>query len=149
MGQGALQFFGVSVYQARLWAAPGFDVERYTRLPFVLAMDYQRKLSAQAIAERSLAEMRRIGRFSDAQASQWLAKMHQAFADVQSGDRISGQHDGQGEVRFACNGVPTGQWSDSDFARLFFGIWLSPLTVAPNLRALLTGAGAPSGTPWQ
>jgi hypothetical protein len=140
IGQGALQFFGVSVYQARLWAAPGFDADRYTCLPFVLAMDYQRRLSAQVIAERSLAEMRRIGSFTEAQASQWLPKMRHAFGDVQAGDRISGQHDGQGELRFARNGQLSGEWIDPDFARLFFGIWLSPLTVVPTLRALLTGA---------
>lgn len=139
IGQGALRFFGLTIYQARLWAPAGFDVQHYARLPFVLAMDYQCTLSGQAIAERSLAEMRRIGRFSEAQASGWLAKMQQAFADVRAGDRISGQHDGQGEVRFAFNGETSAQWQDADFARLFFGIWLSPATVAPGLRAALAG----------
>ena len=139
IGQGALQFFGLTLYQARLWAGPDFELAQYTRMPFVLAMDYQRKLSGQAIAERSLVEMRRIGRYSEAQASGWLSKMQQAFPDVRAGDRLSGQHDGQGEVRFAHNGESTAQWQDADFVRLFFGIWFASNTVAPALRAALAG----------
>ena len=40
------------------------------------------------------------------------------------------------------NGKPTGEIRDAEFARLFFGIWLSPKTSEPELRAaLLAGLG--------
>lgn len=133
LAQGTLQFFGLTVYQARLWAGAGFEPQRYERLPFVLALDYQCQLASVALAERALAEMRRIGSFSSEQASQWLQRMRQAFPDVRCGDRLSAQHDGLGEVRFAHNGLLTGQWQDQAFARLFFGVWFSNGALAAGL----------------
>jgi len=35
---------------------------------------------------------------------------------------------------FSHNGAPTGSIAGEDFARDFFGIWLSPNTSAPSLR---------------
>jgi hypothetical protein len=37
------------------------------------------------------------------------------------------------------NGKPTAAINDKAFARLFFGIWLSPKTSAPGLRNALIG----------
>ena len=139
LGSGVLRFFGLRVYEARLWAAPGFQPERYAQQPFGLELTYDRKLEGEAIAERSIAEMRRVGPFSAAQADQWLALMKQAFPDVAAQDRLLGLNDGQGEVRFFHNGQPTAQTRDAEYARLFFGIWLAPQTSAPALRDALLG----------
>ena len=44
-------------------------------------------------------------------------------------------------AQFLVNGKPTGEVRDTEFANLFFGIWLSPKTSEPKLRvALLAGA---------
>jgi hypothetical protein len=59
VGTGVLRFFGLRVYEARLWAAPGFLPEDYARHPFALELVYDRKLEGAAIAERSIAPMRR------------------------------------------------------------------------------------------
>lgn len=40
---------------------------------------------------------------------------------------------------FFFNGKPTAAINDKAFARLFFGIWLSPKTSAPGLRNALIG----------
>ncbi|MDH1701689.1 chalcone isomerase family protein [Comamonas terrigena] len=141
VGTGVLRFFGLRVYEARLWAAPGFVPEDYARHPFALELVYDRKLEGAAIAERSIAEMRRVGSFTEAQARQWLALMQQAFPDVQPQDRLLGLNDGQGEVRFFHNGRQTALLRDADYARLFFGIWLAPQTSAPALRNALLGLG--------
>lgn len=140
VGQGALRFFGLLVYEARLWAAPGFQAGTYDSQPFALELVYARKLDGSAIAERSVAEMRRVGSFSDAQARTWLSLMQQAFPDVAAQDRLVGLHDGRGDVRFFYNGRPTAQTSDRVYAHLFFGIWLDPQTSAPALRRALIGA---------
>lgn len=139
VGTGVLRFFGLRVYEARLWAAPGFVPEDYARHPFALELVYDRKLEGAAIAERSIAEMRRVDGFTEEQSRQWLALMKQAFPDVAAQDRLLGLNDGQGEVRFFHNGRQTAQLRDADYARLFFGIWLAPQTSAPAMRSSLLG----------
>ena len=141
MGSAVLRFFGLRVYEARLWATNGFAPEDYNRHPFGLELVYDRKLEGTAIAERSIAEMRRVGSFTDEQARQWLSLMKQAFPDVVAQDRLLGLNDGQGGVRFFHNGRQTAQIRDAEFARLFFGIWLSPQTSAPAMRSSLLGLG--------
>lgn len=138
-GSGVLRFFGLRVYEARLWVKPGFAPDDYARHPLALELTYDRKLEGQAIAERSVAEMRRVGKFDEAQAKRWLALMRQAFPDVAAKDRLLGLHDGEGEVRFFHNGRLTASVADAEYARLFFGIWLAPQTSAPALRESLLG----------
>lgn len=141
VGKSVLRFFGLRVYEARLWAAPGFPPEDYARHLFALELVYDRKLEGTAIAERSIAEMRRVGSFTEEQARQWLELMKQAFPDVQAQDRLLGLNDGRGEVLFFHNGRQTAQLRDAEYARLFFGIWLSPQTSAPAMRSSLLGLG--------
>ncbi len=139
VGTGVLRFFGLRVYEARLWAGPGFVPEQYASQPMALELLYDRKLEGQAIAERSVAEMRRVGPFSEEQARQWLALMTKAFPDVVAQDRLLGLSDGQGGVRFFHNARQTAQTRDAEYARLFFGIWLAAQTSAPALRKSLLG----------
>nr|WP_238554143.1 chalcone isomerase family protein [Comamonas thiooxydans] len=127
------------VYEARLWAQADFEPTDYARQPFALELVYDRKLEGEAIAERSVAEMRRVGSFSEAQARQWLLMMKQAFPDVAAQDRLLGLTDGAGDVSFFHNGRETARLQDAEYARLFFGIWLSDQTSAPGLRAALLG----------
>lgn len=141
VGSGVLRFFGLRVYEARLWAPPGFEPADYARQPLALELIYDRKLEGEAIAERSVAEMRRVGGFSDQQARQWLLLMKKAFPDVAAQDRLLGLSDGTGGVGFFHNGRETGRIRDAEYARLFFGIWLSEQTSAPALRAALLGQG--------
>lgn len=138
-GTGVLRFFGLRVYEARLWVRPGFEPEGYAKYPFALELTYDRKLEGMAIAERSVAEMRRVGPVDEAQARRWLALMKQAFPDVVAKDRLLGLNDGSGGVRFFYNGRLTADVADAEYARLFFGIWLAPQTSAPALRDALLG----------
>lgn len=138
-GSGVLRFFGLRVYEARLWVNAGFDPARYAQMPLALELTYDRKLEGEAIAERSIAEMRRGGSMTDAQVREWMALMRKAFPDVVARDRLLGVHDGQGGVRFFHNGKPTATLQDPEYARLFFGIWLAPQSSAPALRESLLG----------
>lgn len=141
VGTGVLRFFGLRVYEARLWAPAGFNPQDYARQPFALELVYDRKLEGEAIAERSIAEMRRVAPFAEDQARQWLRMMKQAFPDVVAQDRLLGLNDGTGKVVFLHNGRETAAIDDALYARLFFGIWLSEQTSAPALRAALLGQG--------
>lgn len=141
VGQGRLRWFGLTVYDARLWS-PAPIGEDLLLQPFGLELEYARALKGEKIAERSLAEMARIGTFTPDRGQQWLDSMKRVFPDVGPGDRITGvQRSGQ-EALFFHNGTPRGALSDAEFTRLFFGIWLSPRTSAPQLREQLLGLRA-------
>ena len=138
-GQGLLRYLGLRVYQARLWTQPNFRPNAPLEQPLVLELEYLRSLKGEAIAERSLQEMRRVGPIDEAQGQRWLAEMQRLFPDVQAGDRISGLLlPGQG-ARFWHNQRLLGPVEDAAFARLFFGIWLAPATSEPALRTALLG----------
>ena len=141
-GQGRFRYFGLSIYDARLWSAQPLDPARWAEQPLTLELQYARSLVGREIAKRSLAEMRRQATLSEAQAQAWLQEMEAAFPDVKAGDRLSGQHEpGEGAL-FFFNGEPRRRVADAQFARLFFGIWLSPQTSEPALREQLLGSGA-------
>jgi Chalcone isomerase-like len=141
IGTGRLTVWGFQVYDARLWAQPGFSAANYDRAPLALEVSYLRAFKAQEVAERSIKEIRRSKPVSDVQASRWIADMLRVIPDVRKGDRVMGVHQPGVGAAFWVNGKNTGEVQDAEFARLFFGIWLSPNTSEPKLReALLSGA---------
>ncbi len=143
-GSGRLRVFGFQVYDARLWSSVAAGPDTWSQSPLALELQYLRKLDGPAIAERSLSEMRRQGDIATATAERWLGEMKRVFPDVIAGDRITGvQRPGVG-ARFFVNGKLKGEVRDPEFARWFFGIWLSARTSEPAMRdALLGGAGNP------
>lgn len=142
LGAARMRFFGLRIYDARLWAAPGLVGSAYAQSPLALELRYLRDFQGSAIAERSLQEMRRVGPISPGQAAQWLAAMQAAFPNVQEGDRLLGLNQPGEGVRFWHNGTPRGSVADTEFARYFFGIWLSPQTSEPGIRRELLGPAA-------
>ena len=141
IGTGRLTVWGFQVYDARLWAQPGFRAANFDRAPLALELSYLRAFKAEEIAERSIKEMRRSKPVSDAQASRWMADLLRVIPDVRIGDSVTGVHQPGVGAAFWVNGKNTGEIQDAEFARLFFGIWLSPNTSEPKLReALLAGA---------
>jgi hypothetical protein len=61
-GEGRLRFFGLHVYDIRLWTAAAFSPERWAEAPIALEIEYARTLYGKAIAERSIDEMKRQAR---------------------------------------------------------------------------------------
>jgi hypothetical protein len=140
-GRGTLRYFGLRVYEARLWAGPGFAAESYTDQTFALELEYARGFAGGAIAQRSIDEMRRSAIVANGQAREWQAAMVRAFPDVAPGDRLTGIHAPGAATHFFHNGRPTTPVAGPEFARLFFGIWLAESTSEPALRRQLIGAG--------
>jgi hypothetical protein len=140
-GRARLRFLGLQIYEIRLWSAAPVTAANWQGQPLTLEIEYARSLVGDEIARRSLQEMRRQAAISAAQADVWLAEMRAAFPDVKPGDRLSGSHEPGEAARFFFNGQPRRRIADAAFARLFFGIWLSPQTSDPGLREqLLSGA---------
>lgn len=142
-GTARMRFWGLAIYDATLWVRPGFRATRYAQHPLALELTYQRSLSGNAIAERSLQEMRRASPLAPEQETRWLAAMQEAFPDVKAGDRITGLHTPGVGARFWFNGQPRATLLDAEFSRLFFGIWLADTTSEPALRSALLARAAP------
>jgi hypothetical protein len=134
-GTGTLRWFLIPAYDASLWT----DAIHWSmQAPFALALTYHMSFSSHAIVERSLKEMKYDDpSLSDAVLADYRTTMSGLFPDVEAGDRITGLYTLDGTARFFRNGRLTGQVHDPAFARAFFGIWLSPQTSEPELRAHL------------
>ena len=142
-GQAKMTFWGFDVYQATLWVAPGFVESSYAQSAFALELAYLRDFKGADIAQRSMAEMRRQAPLDAELQVHWETLMRTLFPDVKAGDRITGVHLPGAGALFWSNGRLLGEVRDSRFAKLFFGIWLSPQTSEPQLRqALLAQARA-------
>ena len=141
IGKGRLTVWGFQVYDAKLWAMPGFKSENLSAQPFALELAYLRDFSSKDIAERSITEMRRSATISEEQAKTWINEMQRVIPDIKKGDRVTGIHRPGNGAQLLVNGKSSGEIRDVEFARLFFGIWLSPKTSEPKVRAaLLAGA---------
>ena len=139
-GRGQLRFLGLRVYDIRLWTAARPIGADWAGALLALEIEYLRKLDGAQIAERSLSEMRRQSDISTETAERWLLLMKKLFPDVRASDRLTGVNlPGQG-ARFFLNGQLQGEVREADFARLFFGIWLSPRSTEPALREALLAA---------
>ncbi len=141
-GSGRLTFFGLFVYDARLWSTAAFRSANYSSTPLAIELDYGRTLYGKLIAERSLTEMRKLGEIAEPLAQSWQQQLIKIIPDVAEGDRITGVQRPGESTRFFFNGRAIGEIRDGDFTRLFFGIWLSPNSSEPKLRQALIGQGA-------
>ena len=142
-GAARMRFLAFDIYDSKLWVAPGFKAGDYAQHAFALELSYLRSLSGNAIAERSLKEMRRVGNITQEQEQRWLKAMKDAFPDVKDGDRIVGLHSPGTGARFWYNGQARASIADPEFSRYFFGIWLSDNTSEPKLRTSLLERALP------
>jgi len=143
LGNGTLRFLGLRVYDARLWVGSSVPGSDWQAAPFALELQYLRSVKGELIAESSLKEMRRQGEIDDVTAERWLGNMKQLFPDMQPGHRITGVNLPGVGARFFSNGQLRGELREVDFARFFFGVWLSPRTSESAMRERLLGRKAP------
>ncbi len=140
LGSGAFRWFGLKLYDARLWAERrSFSAEDWVRVPLALELTYARSLYGTRIADASVDEIKKLGLGSPAQQIAWRDAMKQVFPDVEEGTQLIGIYQPGQATRFYRNGVAIGEVADPEFGRAFFAIWLHPRTSAPKLRAALLG----------
>lgn len=136
LGSGTMRWFGLHVYDAALWVRGS---EWVADEPFALDIVYGRDIAGRALADSSLAEMRRVGQEDPARSAQWLETMQRLFPDVGRGDRLIGAQPRPGVAMFWLDDRLLGTVEDAGFARAFFAIWLDPKTREPQLRQRLLG----------
>jgi hypothetical protein len=137
VGGGTLRFIGMKIYDAELWAKPGFDVNKFTEQPFVLKLTYARSLVGKLIAERSDKEIRQLGLADEMRRKVWLEQMIKLFPDVKQGDSLAAVYIPGKSLTMLRNDALLGEIGDPEFARAFVSIWLHPDTSAPDLRKAL------------
>jgi hypothetical protein len=139
-GRTRMRWFGVLLYDIRLWVGDGFDGAGFARHRLALEIEYARDFAGDRLAAASIEQMHKLAPIAPARREAWLADLTGTLPDVRAGDRLTGlQLPGEG-ARFFHNGQLLGELRDGDFARAFFAIWLSPASSAPQLRRALLGA---------
>ena len=135
-GEGTMRFFGLKVYDVRLWTAAGkFSYAE----PFALELVYDMSLKGRDIAERSVKEMRGQGYSDEAKLARWGEEMAKVFPDIKSGETLIGVSMPGKEARFYSRDKFIAAVPDPEFAKAFFDIWLSEKTSAPGVRGKLLG----------
>jgi Chalcone isomerase-like len=130
-GKTLLRVFGFRIYHGFLWTQESGDALKETH---ALDLEYLRNFEGEALATRSIDEMKSQGIGSEAQYEPWLKEMRRIFPNVKPNDRITGVHMPGKGAKFFHNGKPTGEVNDPEFAKAFFDIWLSPKTTQPGMR---------------
>lgn len=134
--QSPFRFFGLKVYDIKLWAPEG----RYrTDQPHALELVYDMNLKGADIAKRSVTEMRGQGYGPEEKLARWGAEMAKIFPDIKPGDTLIGVHHPGKEVRFYTREKFIAAVTEPDFAKAFFDIWLSEKTSEQGLRDRLLG----------
>ncbi|MGA0584683.1 MAG: chalcone isomerase family protein [Castellaniella sp.] len=136
-GEGRLRFFGLRIYDARLWVGRRFDADDFGAYPLALELTYHRSFAGVDIAKRSIEEIEQQGGLMPGQALRWRKELAGVLPDVQPGDRLTGLYlPGRGMSVWRGPQL-LGSIDDAELARRFFGIWLSPRTSEPDLRGAL------------
>jgi Chalcone isomerase-like len=139
-GEGVLRFFGMKVYEARLWApAKSLAKSISPGDPFALELVYDMSVKGREIAERSTAEMRKVGYSNEAKLKAWGEEMLRIFPDIKKGESLIGVSIPGKGAKFYSREKLIASADDPEFAKAFFDIWLSEKTSEPKLRERLLG----------
>lgn len=135
-GEAKLSVLFWDVYESTLYTPDGI-YESGVR-PLRLEIRYLRDIKGIDLVKQTGKEWRDQG-LEDPRHTIWLGELLSLWPDVSKGDVITLDLDESGIARFSFNDDTLGSITDPDFGRDFAGIWLSPNTTRPELRAALIG----------
>lgn len=136
VGEAELKFMFWSVYYSRLYTVDG-DY-RDGQLPLRMEIEYQLPVKRKALVERTAREWDHLG-VEHPRQEQWLTALLGLWPDLEREDVLALEVDADGVSTFFHNGEPLGRILDQAFGEQFLGIWLSPATSRPDVRASLIG----------
>jgi len=141
VGKGRLNYLVWQIYDATLYAPDG----RYQEgKPTALSLHYLRAIKGLEIADKSAEEIRRQGFDDEVTLAAWHEQMCRIFTDVSAGTVLMGIRTDKGQTIILKDGKKIGIFSDPEFSRHFFDIWLGDNTHVPLMRdALLNKKGKP------
>jgi hypothetical protein len=134
-GKGTYTALIITAYDAELWAdTPQWNM----KAPFALTLRYHLGFSTDDFVSRAKSEMKHVDpSLTDADLQRFGDAMAPVFPPVKDGDEITALYQPGKPVQVYKNGTATGAVKAKGFATPFFGIWLSPHTSSPSLRAAL------------
>lgn len=137
-GKGTYTALVITAYDAELWT----DAAQWSMdAPFALRLRYHMGFSTDDFVSRARSEMHHVDpALTDVQLDDFAKAMIPVFPPVKDGDTITALYQPGKPVTVFHNGAATGSIDAKGFAAPFFGIWLSPNSSAPGLRAALLGA---------
>ena len=136
-GSGKLTWWGLHVYDASFYRGASSNSSE-----FALDLRYQKSFSGNAIANRTIEEMKKLG-VPEAQAQSWGKQLATFLPNVEPGQNITAIYAPKQGTTFYFEGKPLAQIAGAEFSKAFFGIWLDPKTSAPKLREQLLGQSCP------
>ena len=136
VGQAELKVLFWPIYHSRLYTDDG----RYhpDQRPLQLEIQYLRNIDADDLVSRTALEWEQQDLAHDRHQA-WLDTLARLWPDVNENDVRALQLDENDRSTFYLNGELLGTVADPDFGTHFLGIWLSPRTSRPELRAALIG----------
>lgn len=137
VGTARMKYLLWNVYDAKLYASNGTWLAGE---PFALELNYLRSLKGDAIAKRSVEEIRKQGFPDESTLSNWYQQLTKILPDVNKGTRLTGVVDANKHTLFYRDGEEIAHVDDPLFSEWFFNIWLSDATSEPKLRRQLLGA---------
>jgi len=142
VGEHRLTYWGFEVYHARLWAnSATFSPTDWATQRLVLELRYLRDFQGRDIAQRSIEEIQSQRGLSAEQTTAWRQSLLALMPNVRKGETLTSAYLPESGAQFWHQGQALGVIQDTEFARRFFGIWLSPQSSQPVLRQqLLAGA---------
>ncbi len=135
-GSATLRVLFWDIYESTLFTPDG-DWSPDIR-PLRLDIRYLRNIESANLVEQTRKEWQSQGITSE-QHDRWLAVLETIWPNVTPGDVISLSIDLEGRSTFSFNGNRVGSIEAAGFGADFAGIWLSPSTSRPKLRAALIG----------
>jgi hypothetical protein len=142
VGQGRLNWFGISVYEASLWTTEGRFEQFAAHEKVALEIRYLKNIPARRLVDSARTEWDRLGLLQEETIEKWCAQVADIWPDVTPGDRLTTVVTRQGTTRFYFNGQFAGEIRDAEFGPTLLEIWLHPETRSKSLRRSLLGEQA-------
>jgi len=132
-GTGSLRVLLMKAYDATLWT----DAAQWSmNSPFAISLKYHFNCSGSDIVDRAIEEIKNSSpNIGAATLAHYRSLIASLLPGAKNGDEMTGLYTPDGTVRFFQNGQKTGEVKDQAFAQAFFGMWLSPQTSEPDIRA--------------
>ena len=135
VGQGKYTFWGLDIYQARLWTeSNGFQPDNWQQSRFALELTYLRDVEGKAIARRSIDEISKQYNLPKVKAVSWQNVLENLFPNIKKLQTLTGLYTPNDGAKFFHDYRLIGEIKDAELTKNFFDIWLSNKTSAPELR---------------
>jgi hypothetical protein len=139
VGEGNMTWWGFTLYNASLWTATGTYEKFENSLPVALHITYKKNILSEKLVETTVNEWKRLAFFDDQRRRYWGQQLATLWPDVKPEDSITTLVTTSKHTLFYTNGKLVGRIENPELSFALLSIWLHPDTVAPKLRARLTG----------